>query len=46
MIQRDQERAAKIAHMQRLVTDGIVSGRGDKSMSELLELARKEVSAV
>lgn len=46
LIQRDQERAVKIANMQRLVADGIASGRGDKSMSELRELARKEVSAV
>lgn len=44
LIRRDQERAAKIAHMQALVTEGIESGPGDRSMDELRKLARERTS--
>lgn len=40
LIRRDQDRAAKIAEMQHLVTEGLESGAGDRSMAELLEDAR------
>ena len=35
LIRRDHERAAKIAHIQSLVTEGLDSGTGSRSMSEL-----------
>lgn len=35
LIRRDQERTAKIAKIQALVTEGIQSGAGKRSMSEL-----------
>ena len=38
LIRRDQQQAAKIAHIQRLVDDGIASGQGQRSMAEI-ELA-------
>ena len=42
LIRRDQDRLARIAEMQRLVTEGLDSGIGDRSMSELLEAGRTE----
>jgi len=44
LIRRDQDRAAMIANMQERVTEGINSGAGSLSMSELGEIARKRVS--
>ncbi|MCD9032467.1 type II toxin-antitoxin system ParD family antitoxin [Luteimonas sp. Y-2-2-4F] len=41
LIRRDQERVAKIAHIQALVTEGIESGVGKRSMNELRAIARK-----
>ena len=35
LIRRDQERAAKIAHMQRLVDEGLESGVSDESMEDI-----------
>ena len=43
LIRRDQERGEKIARMQRFVTEGLVSGEGEQSMSELREIARERV---
>ncbi len=40
LIRRDQDKAAKIAHMQALVTEGLESGTGSRTMDEL----RKEAS--
>jgi antitoxin ParD1/3/4 len=40
LIRRDQERAAKIAHMQRLLTEGLESGIGTESMEEIAAAAR------
>ncbi|GMG85615.1 type II toxin-antitoxin system ParD family antitoxin [Paralimibaculum aggregatum] len=45
LIRRDQDRAAKIAEMQRLVTEGLESGASDRSMSNMLEEARRRCSA-
>lgn len=42
LIRRDQDRAAKIAQMQRLVTEGLESGVGNRSMSDLLDAARTQ----
>lgn len=41
LIRLDQERMAKIAHMQALVTEGIESGIGSRSMDELKAVARR-----
>lgn len=35
LIRRDQDQALKIARIQSLVTEGIESGEGDRSMDEL-----------
>lgn len=45
LIRRDQDRAAKIARMQNLVTEGIGSGPGTRSMNELRDEARRQTSA-
>ncbi len=42
LIRRNQDRAAKIAEMQRLVTEGLESGVGERSMDEILKLARTQ----
>lgn len=45
LIRRDQERAAKIAHIQGLVTEGIRSGAGRRSMAELKAAALKQAKS-
>ncbi|MBP7003222.1 type II toxin-antitoxin system ParD family antitoxin [Amaricoccus sp.] len=40
LIRRDQERAAKIARMQRLLTEGLESGVSDESMDDILASLR------
>jgi antitoxin ParD1/3/4 len=40
LIRRDQLRSLKIANMQQLVTEGIESGVGKRSMEDLLDEAR------
>lgn len=42
LIRCDQERSAKIAHIQALVTEGIESGVGSRSMEELKAAARRQ----
>ena len=42
LIRRDQEQAAKIAHIQGLVTEGIESGTGKRSMDQLKVAARRQ----
>jgi antitoxin ParD1/3/4 len=44
LIRQDQERALRIAHMQDRVTEGIKSGTGNRSMDELLDAARQQLS--
>lgn len=39
LIRQDQEKKAKIARLQELVTEGLNSGTGSRSMSELKEHA-------
>lgn len=41
LIRRDQERAGKIARMQKLVTEGLESGIATESLSDIRQLARK-----
>lgn len=45
LIRRDQERQAKIAHMQALVDEGIASGNGSRTMEEIKELARRKAGS-
>ena len=45
LIRRDQERQAKIAHMQALVDEGIASGKGSRTMEDLKALAREKAGA-
>ena len=43
LIRRDQERAAKIAHMQKLVDEARAGGLSDRTMDEILAEARRNV---
>ena len=45
LIRRDQERQAKIAHMQALVDKGIASGKGSRTMEDLKAVARRKAGA-
>lgn len=45
LIRRDQERTAKIAHIQALVTEGLGSGVGRRSMAALKAAARSHSRA-
>lgn len=45
LIRRDQERTAKIAHMQALVDEAYASGVSDKSFDEIITEARAEADA-
>jgi antitoxin ParD1/3/4 len=40
LIRRDQAQAARIAEMQRLVTEGLESGVDDQSMADVLKESR------
>lgn len=40
LIRHDQERAAKIAHMQKLVDEAIASGVSDLTFDQVIERAR------
>jgi antitoxin ParD1/3/4 len=44
LIRRDQERAERVARMQQLVTEGLNSGVGERSMEELRAQAVKRVA--
>lgn len=41
LIRRDQERAGRVAEMQRLIDEGLASGISDRSPAALLEAARR-----
>ena len=43
LIRRDQERSGKIAHMQKLIDEGLASGISDKGMDEIFDDARTRV---
>lgn len=45
LIRRDQEQAVKIAHMQALVTEGLESGTGERTMEELRETAAENATS-
>lgn len=44
LIRRDQERAGKIAYLQRFVSEGIESGIGNRSMADLQDAALARTS--
>jgi antitoxin ParD1/3/4 len=43
LIRRDQERADKIAAMQRLIDEGLASGVSEQTFDEIIEEVRSEV---
>ena len=43
LIRRDQERSGKIAHIQKLINEGLASGISDKGMDEIFDDARARV---
>jgi len=43
LIRREQIRAEKIAHWQRLIDEGRASGFSDRSPREIIEAARAEI---
>ncbi|MGR9248385.1 type II toxin-antitoxin system ParD family antitoxin [Rhizobium leguminosarum] len=45
LIRRDQERASKLAELQRLITDGLESGISDRSKDDILREARERLAA-
>lgn len=45
LIRRDQERADRLAELQRLITEGLDSGVSGRSMAEVLEVARGQAAA-
>jgi antitoxin ParD1/3/4 len=40
LIRRDQERADKMSELQRLITEGIESDLSERSLDDLLKMAR------
>lgn len=45
LIRRDQDRAAKLAELQRLITEGVESGVSDRSIDDVVEAARSAGAA-
>ncbi len=45
LIRRDQERADKLADLQRLVSEGLASGVSDRSKEDILQAARERLAA-
>lgn len=45
LIRRDQERADKLAELQRLVAEGLESGVSARSKEEILKAAREALAA-
>ncbi len=41
LIRRDQERADKVAELQKLLTEGLESGVSDRTMDDVLNTARQ-----
>ena len=44
-VRRDQERQEDIAQLQRLITEGTESGKGERSMEDLLKKARRRIGS-
>jgi antitoxin ParD1/3/4 len=45
LIRRDQDRADKIAAMQKLIDEGLASGVSDQTVDQILEEARRQARA-
>ena len=45
LIRRDRDRVEKIRAVQRLVTEGLESGTGTRSMQDILDEARQQAGA-
>lgn len=45
LIRRDQERAAGLAELQKLIAEGMESGISERSMDDILEAARAQAAA-
>lgn len=45
LIRRDQDRAAKLAELQRLIAKGVESGISDRSIDDVVEAARSAGAA-
>ncbi|QFY89895.1 type II toxin-antitoxin system ParD family antitoxin [Magnetovirga frankeli] len=46
LIRKDQDKERKIKQMQALITEGLSSGEGSRSMSALLEEARAKYNDI
>lgn len=46
LIRRDQDRAAKIAHMQALVDDALADGEGERSADDIEAEALSRIAAL
>ena len=44
LIRRDQERSGSIAQIQALITEGLESGVGERSIADLLQAARQQAT--
>ncbi|WP_333608648.1 type II toxin-antitoxin system ParD family antitoxin [Arsukibacterium sp.] len=44
LIRRDQQQAAKIAHMQQLISAGIASGKGKRTMADIEQAALAQLA--
>ena len=44
LIRRDQERRAKIAHLQQLIDEGLESGLSDMTMGDIRREARSKLA--
>jgi antitoxin ParD1/3/4 len=45
LIRRDQERADKLAELQKRLTEGLESGVSDRTMDDVLKTARQQAKA-
>ena len=46
LIRRDQERASALAELQTLISEGMASGVSDRTMDEVVDIARQKARAV
>lgn len=46
LIRRDQERAAKITAMQKLIDEGLASGISERSIDDIFAEARRKAAAM
>ena len=46
LIRRDQDRAAKIAELQRLIDEGLATGISTQSPDEIRQLGRDRLAAI